>query len=74
MIGSAIPSTYFAQGIQPLGQGGSNEVENLQALCPHCHRVKTLEELQQVIADSLGYELVGHRMELYGVLKETIKK
>ena len=28
--------------------------------------LKTLEDLQRQIAKELGYELVGHRLELYG--------
>src|SRR5713101_2658593 len=30
-------------------------------------RNEQIEKLQQVIADELGYELVGHRLELYAV-------
>ena len=30
-----------------------------------------IEELQQVIAERLGYSLIGHRMELYGVPIDT---
>jgi hypothetical protein len=45
--GGLLDFTYEIDHIQPLGQGGSNEVENLQALCPHCHRVKTLAESQR---------------------------
>ena len=34
-----------------------------------------LEELQRQIATRLGYSLIGHRMELYGVeLKDALKK
>jgi Fur family ferric uptake transcriptional regulator len=30
-----------------------------------------IEHLQEKIAQRLGYDLVGHRLELYGVKKET---
>src|SRR6267143_1628634 len=30
-------------------------------------RNEQIEKLQQIIADELGYELVGHRLELYAV-------
>ena len=30
-------------------------------------RNEEIERLQQLIADELGYELVGHRLELYAV-------
>ena len=36
--------TYEIDHIIPISQGGSNDTDNLQALCPHCHRVKTLHE------------------------------
>ena len=66
--------------------GDSKARYEISSSCHHDHLIdvntgeviefnnETLEELQKVIADSLGYELVGHRMELYGVLKETKKK
>ena len=44
--GGLLDFTYEIDHIQPISQGGSNDLDNLQALCPHCHRVKTLEELQ----------------------------
>ena len=34
-------SGYDIDHIVELRSGGSNEVDNLQALCPACHRVKT---------------------------------
>ena len=34
--------TYEIDHIIPLYQGGSNEVENLQALCRNCHGRKTM--------------------------------
>jgi Fur family transcriptional regulator, ferric uptake regulator len=30
-------------------------------------RNEEIEKLQEIIADKLGYELVGHRLELYAV-------
>ena len=33
-----------------------------------------IEELQKKVAESLGYELVGHKLELYGVRIKTGKK
>ena len=66
--------------------GDSKARYEISSACHHDHLIdvntgeviefnnETLEELQKVIANSLGYELVGHRMELYGVLKETKKK
>lgn len=33
-----------------------------------------IEELQRIIADRLGYKLIGHRMELYGVKLEDLEK
>ena len=34
-------SGYEIDHIQELRHGGSNDITNLQALCPSCHRVKT---------------------------------
>jgi len=36
--------TYEVDHIRPLFLNGSNEMQNLQALCPHCHAMKTFEE------------------------------
>ena len=37
--------------------------------------VEEVEELQHKIASRLGYRLIGHRMELYGIeLKDVLKK
>jgi Fur family ferric uptake transcriptional regulator len=30
-------------------------------------RNEDIERLQQIVADELGYELVGHRLELYAI-------
>ena len=35
---------YDIDHILPLADGGSNDISNLQALCPSCHRVKTARE------------------------------
>jgi 5-methylcytosine-specific restriction endonuclease McrA len=35
---------YDVDHVIPLVDGGSNESDNLQALCPCCHRVKTMRE------------------------------
>jgi Fur family transcriptional regulator, ferric uptake regulator len=32
-----------------------------------------LEKLKERIADELGFELIGHRLELYGVRKDRVK-
>jgi len=39
-----LPPTYEVDHIVRLEFGGSNEVNNLQALCPNCHRMKTMVE------------------------------
>jgi hypothetical protein len=38
---------YDIDHIQPLFLGGSNDPANLQALCPSCHRVKTIAEQKE---------------------------
>jgi hypothetical protein len=39
-----LPATYEVDHITRLQHGGSNELDNLQALCPSCHRNKTMME------------------------------
>lgn len=33
-----------------------------------------LETLKERIADELGYQLIGHRLELYGIRKDRVKQ
>lgn len=39
-----LPPTYEVDHILRLEFGGSNDISNLQALCPNCHRKKTMFE------------------------------
>jgi len=39
-----LPATFEVDHIKRLQYGGSNEIDNLQALCPNCHREKTMKE------------------------------
>jgi len=39
-----LDETYEVDHRLALYKGGSNDVSNLVALCPHCHRKKTVEE------------------------------
>jgi 5-methylcytosine-specific restriction endonuclease McrA len=41
---TVLPATYEVDHIVRLQHGGSNEIDNLQALCPSCHRNKTMME------------------------------
>jgi len=41
---STLDETYEVDHILALYKGGSNDEANLVALCPHCHRKKTVEE------------------------------
>lgn len=43
----SLPSTWEVDHVVPLFQGGSNEVTNLQVLCPLCHRIKSQQERVQ---------------------------
>jgi len=42
--GQTLDETYEVDHKRALFQGGSNDVSNLVALCPHCHRKKTVNE------------------------------
>ena len=37
-------------------------------------RNEDIEKLQRIVADQLGYKLVGHRLELYAVPEEKAKR
>ena len=39
-----LDATYEIDHVKPLYQGGTNDIENLQALCRNCHGNKTLED------------------------------
>jgi 5-methylcytosine-specific restriction endonuclease McrA len=42
-----LPATFEVDHIQRLQYGGSNDIGNLQALCPNCHRSKTMLEVME---------------------------
>jgi predicted HNH restriction endonuclease len=42
--GTTLDETYEVDHRLALYKGGSNDISNLVALCPHCHRKKTVEE------------------------------
>lgn len=42
--GTMLTATYEIDHIVRLDRGGSNHVDNLAALCPNCHRQKTMVE------------------------------
>jgi hypothetical protein len=45
-----LPPEYEVDHKIPLFKGGSNDFSNLQALCPNCHRRKTMHEKEKPIA------------------------
>jgi 5-methylcytosine-specific restriction endonuclease McrA len=40
-----LDETYEIDHIMPLYKGGTNDIINLQALCPNCHRKKTIMDM-----------------------------
>ena len=42
--GRMLDETYEVDHIIALDHGGTNNPDNLRALCPHCHRKKTVDE------------------------------
>ena len=45
MCYNALPASYEVDHIIPLFKGGTNEVDNLVALCRNCHGEKTFKDL-----------------------------
>lgn len=41
---NTLDETYEVDHTVALDNGGTNDMSNLRALCPHCHRKKTVEE------------------------------
>lgn len=51
-----LDATFETDHITPLHQGGSNDITNLQSLCPNCHSIKTMEErAENVLPPTLHY-------------------
>lgn len=44
LCGNLLEATYEVDHIKPLYKGGTNDFNNLQALCRNCHGNKTLED------------------------------
>lgn len=51
-----LPASFQVDHVMPLSVGGSNEPDNLAALCPNCHAKKTQEEDERVRAFRLAVE------------------
>ena len=43
-----LPSVFHLDHIKPLSEGGSNDPNNIQAICPNSHAVKTSRENQEM--------------------------
>lgn len=58
ICGMPLPATFEIDHIVALSLGGQDTLTNLQALCPNCHRNKTIPEMQylsdQIIEDQTG--------------------
>ena len=52
--GAVLTATYQIDHRQPLWRGGSNEPDNLQALCPNCHAAKTQAEAPRARVGATG--------------------
>ena len=42
-----LPAEFQIDHVVPLSEGGSNEITNLQCLCPNCHAIKTATEASE---------------------------
>jgi hypothetical protein len=43
-----LPHTYNIDHITPWAMTKNNNIENLQALCPNCHALKTVKDRQKI--------------------------
>jgi 5-methylcytosine-specific restriction endonuclease McrA len=50
--GKLLDETFEVDHVMPLAHHGTNKESNLQALCPHCHRIKTLNDYKQDTRDT----------------------
>lgn len=48
-----LPSTFEVDHIKPLFSGGSNDLDNLQALCNLCHARKSAQERAPVVIETV---------------------
>lgn len=60
-------SGYEIDHIRELRDGGSNDITNLQALCPMCHRVKTSRKTSEI-------GNLSSRLEQMVISEDTIPK
>ena len=44
MCNNLLDATYEVDHINPLYKGGTNDFNNLQALCRNCHGKKTIDD------------------------------
>ena len=49
---------YDVDHVVPIWKGGSDEPENLQALCPACHRRKTDRERADIVSGEVSKEML----------------
>ena len=53
---STLNEFFELDHILPVALGGTNTTENLQALCPDCHRHKSLFDLRRIRKKAKGSE------------------
>lgn len=66
---------HFADGQTRYENAESDEEHHDHLICDKCNKIvefhdEGLEELQESIAERLGFVLARHRMELYGICRE----
>ena len=65
---------YHIDHIRPLANGGDNSFNNLQAICPSCHREKTMEEKQNCDYVKLNDFVSCYNIEAYKAIKSNYFK
>jgi 5-methylcytosine-specific restriction endonuclease McrA len=62
---------YDIDHITELRNGGSNDISNLQALCPTCHRVKTSRNTANVVSEPKTYREISVNGKIIRLITNT---
>ena len=64
--------SYQIDHIRPLANGGTNEFQNLQALCPSCHKEKSIEEKLNCDYHKVKDYISNYSIEAYNTINSKL--